>query len=629
MISIKAEPLIVERKDTLLKALIRAGMDRIPSNIILDKLLPGLGATYTEIHTQRNSIIIEPNVPVIKGKVGQQDDLMLLGIKLWGIYEGVTQLHVQKYLTDDSVPYKKLITTPESFDKIRDAVKNLKKRGIIIDIYSDYFCLFDECEKLNQDSGYRPKITNPVEDFFLFDKKAFVSATPLDIQHPKIKDFYRLVVEPNYVYKKDIELIITNDFANVLTEKLEALKDSPLVCIFYKPIAGIDSIIHSHGLAKDSKFFCSNKYTKQMIQKGYDAQSDFFLPLKKYNFFTSRYFSAFDIEHSVKPDIIILSDILQAEFSIIDPFTEAIQIQGRFRRGLDIGKNYNSLTHITNCDYKLQLQPKTPEQLDVEINEYRITHEDLYKRFNDATEPQVKEAVKKDMETSTYTKLLNKDRSLNEFAVNNLYNEERVKNYYKSPESLIKAYEDTKFFNVNYDGKPDNRFFLNQFKLDTKRGEGRKSKIMRLVFSLNKLNAGSNQNLPNGFNIKVSRNNLIGAFDDAHIIIDAYLKLGERFIYSVDYDFPKIDKALNLYMSNERLKGKEINLEIKNSFELNVKQDKNIYKQKLIEIYAPSRYNILDKVILTTIERHFEVLDNHGKPQTYELLKFKDLSANP
>ena len=35
----------------------------IPTNTILNKTLTGLGATHSEIHSKRNSIIIEPNVP--------------------------------------------------------------------------------------------------------------------------------------------------------------------------------------------------------------------------------------------------------------------------------------------------------------------------------------------------------------------------------------------------------------------------------------------------------------------------------------------------------------------------------------------------------------------------------------
>ena len=61
-------------------------LPEIPTNTILYKKLTGLGATYGEITAKRNSIIIEPNVPVIIGKCNDpkhKDD------NLFGVYEGV------------------------------------------------------------------------------------------------------------------------------------------------------------------------------------------------------------------------------------------------------------------------------------------------------------------------------------------------------------------------------------------------------------------------------------------------------------------------------------------------------------------------------------------------------------
>ena len=189
------------RGDRLISALKRQGLKNIPTNVVLDKTLPGVGATYTEIHAKRNSIIIEPNVPVIKGKVAKHEKLNLLGVHV-----KVTTEMVKRYLLNCNVEYKKILTTPEGFWKIKKAAN-----GIGLNIYTDFFCLFDECEKLNQDVGYRKKITNPVTDFFEFENKAFVSATPLAIHHPKVYEqhFQWLKIEPQFDYKKDIELILT------------------------------------------------------------------------------------------------------------------------------------------------------------------------------------------------------------------------------------------------------------------------------------------------------------------------------------------------------------------------------------------------------------------------------------
>ena len=43
-------------------------LEQISTDIILYKTITGLGATYSELKAARHSIVIEPNVPVIKGK---------------------------------------------------------------------------------------------------------------------------------------------------------------------------------------------------------------------------------------------------------------------------------------------------------------------------------------------------------------------------------------------------------------------------------------------------------------------------------------------------------------------------------------------------------------------------------
>ena len=46
-----------------------AVMPEIPTNSIINKTVTGCGATYAEINAPRHSVIIEPNVPVIEGKM--------------------------------------------------------------------------------------------------------------------------------------------------------------------------------------------------------------------------------------------------------------------------------------------------------------------------------------------------------------------------------------------------------------------------------------------------------------------------------------------------------------------------------------------------------------------------------
>jgi hypothetical protein len=599
--SLNIKPLPLFKGDNLISALKREGLKNIPSNVVLDKTLPGVGATYTEIHAKRNSIIIEPNVPVIKGKVAKHSELNLLGV-----YKGVTSEMVKRYLLNSTIKYKKILTTPEGFKKIKKAASNTA-----INIYTDFFCLFDECEKLSQDVGYRKKITNPVTDFFAFENKAFVSATPFKIHHPKVyeQNFTWLKVEPQFDYKKDIDLILTNDFANTLSDKLIELKGSKCVCIFYNSTDGINSVINSFKMQGQCKVFCSDKSKKKLEKLGFtNIESDYCEPLEKYNLFTSRFFSAIDIELNVQPDIIILSNLNQAEYTMIDPLTEAIQIQGRFRKIFADCKNYNSLTHITN--FKGDLKVKSEQQLDKEIEQYKATHGKIFTDYMGENNPIKKAALKKDLKRLSFNELLNRDEDIDDFAVHNLYNEERVKSYYTNLESLHEAYKESKFFNVTY--KTRLPFFSEEVKLKIRGKESMKNKLIRIVSILKKLP-----------NIEEIRQLLIQeSFEEANTIVDAYKKLGEDFIIQVDFSLAKIKKDLEKHEIEEKRFDPRILQVIKDTFELGNMQDRNFYKQELQKIY--SRFGIKYKVVQITIKDYYNIsLDNGLKPATYRLDRFK------
>ena len=120
---------------------LRDVLNEIPTNCILSKRIPGCGATTLELKTDRNSIIIVPNVPVIQSKVKKFPNMK-------GVFEDVKVGDVVNYLKENS--QYKIMTTPESFGKIKVACE---KCGI--NIYSEFFLLMDECHQLVKDVDYR------------------------------------------------------------------------------------------------------------------------------------------------------------------------------------------------------------------------------------------------------------------------------------------------------------------------------------------------------------------------------------------------------------------------------------------------------------------------------------------
>ena len=95
----------------------------LPSNAIINKTLTGIGATYCELNSPRNSFIIEPNVPVIKGKKKDFPNLIVY-------YSGIDFRGVERALKKDSDSPKKIMTTPESYEKVCDAAKKAAERRL-------------------------------------------------------------------------------------------------------------------------------------------------------------------------------------------------------------------------------------------------------------------------------------------------------------------------------------------------------------------------------------------------------------------------------------------------------------------------------------------------------------------
>lgn len=443
IINIEREELTISKGETLLDLYKREGYPHngTPTNYVIEKVEPGIGATYAELECKRNSVILEPNVPVIIGKTEGTDYL--------GIYEKTTKKMITDYLKNNQYMPKKLVTTPESYEK--KLIPAFNKLGI--DWHKDYFCLYDECEKLIQDTGYRPTIR--IKDFFDYERKAYVSATPLWTRNRKFLNsgFKWLKVTPDYDYKKDATLIITRSFNRTLRRELRRLlSTSKCICIFYKTTDGIATIVQDlleNGLIKDGdyKVFCSDKSVKKLkSMKLHHTYDHLKLPLAKVNFFTSRFFSAVDVKINKLADILVLSNYKQAVHSMIDPFTEAIQIQGRFRNKLDGDRRYNSLTFITNTNDKLKV--KSDKEIEREITTQLNTYASIKEKCDNATDATEKKALQKDLNKLSFNDFLDNDEELSEEVIDHVFNEERVKSYYQSPQALINAYNATGHFRL-------------------------------------------------------------------------------------------------------------------------------------------------------------------------------------
>jgi len=487
-------------------------MEFIPENAIIQKTLPGIGATYLEITSKRNSIIIEPNVPVIEGKRKKHPTVL-------GVMEGVTKQHIVVYL-ESSVEFKKIITTPESYHKVQEAFKQLG-----INYFEDYFFLFDECERITQDIDYRETIDAPMEDFWNFKRRSFISATPIQ---PTAKDFTAkgfkyILIQPNYDYKQDILILKTyNVLAMVKKDLSIILKDKTKIvdthCYFINSVDMIHCIIKDLDIKDISNIYSSVDAVKSFVKLGYKNTFSSLTPMNKFNFYTSRFFSAVDIEIDTKPNVTIVTDTIFAPHTMVIPQTESIQIVGRFRNGV------KSVQHITNVNSLLPY--KSIEDVKSDIKESANAYKTIFTLLKDSTSDGAKEVFNDALDRIEFAKLLTSDKSeINWFRYENKLLDQITKNIYHDLSYLLNAYQSSKFFNVKdldfrnyiYD---DKRFF--QRARSTKK-EMRKDIVIQLDnidFSIIDDNVYEIESLEH----------------EDSLIVSAYIKLGKDFIEKVDYN---------------------------------------------------------------------------------------------
>lgn len=543
-------------------------LPEIPTNTILYKKLTGLGATYGEITAKRNSIIIEPNVPVIIGKCNDpkhKDD------NLFGVYEGVYTDDIVNYLEKSKKKYYKILTTPESFQKVKDAFEELEMSA-----HCSCFLLFDECHKLVKDADYRNNITLPIDDFFKFDQKALVSATPIELNDPRFKEqnFKMIEIQPTFDYKKELWLHHTNNTLQALKtvlSKLDNEETAPLpICVFINSTDIIYSLMKQLDLLEDSAVFCAPKSVDKLKKNRFcnvyeEWNKD---KMKRYNFFTSRFFNAVDMELEEQPHVIMLTDVYFAEHTMIDPYTDAIQIVGRFRNGV------SSITYISNTKKGL------PQRSKEEIKGYLICSKEIYrtmKNFYDcATDRASRDAYRAALESLPFNRMLDRNGRENWFAIDNYMDEELMKNYFYDENSLYKAYDNCDSFIVYHAGYYCPLGDSERLKRENK-SQSIKDKRKEIVRQLEMLGDCVTE-----MELEYKRD-LIAADS---FIVEAYDTVGKEVIEKLKYSKKKITEAMIQKQYSEKATGTEVIRLIKNSFTVGQKYTCKHIKEEITRIYA-------------------------------------------
>ncbi len=527
-------------------------LSEIPSNIILSKTITGIGATTAEIKAKRHSIIIVPNKPVIEGKCRKHHNLI-------GVYEGVSEHEIaMSMLSADG--FCKIMTTPESYLKVRKACEMLN-----INIYDTFFILCDEAHQYIDDADYRESIVLPMDDFFKFKNKAMVSATLLEFSDPRFKahSFTTVKVVPNYPYKHKITAISTQCIFAEVKRLIQSTEKC--VCIFLNNVDMIYSIIDQLGIAEESAIFCSDK-SKRKVKGEYKYSSVHSSwnsdKMKRYSFFTSRFFNAFDLELSYNPDVIMITDANTIQYTMLDIDTDCIQILGRFRNGI------SSATHIFNTNPNIPY--KTAEQSEWEISALKYGYDVIKGLFDNAVTDVARFAFGSALETFPFKQYLRFDGKINYYAIDCSIHNSTVKGIYKDTEYIRDRYLNNPIFDmelvINYYPHDLEKLIIKHSKETVK--EKRKASVK----ILSELNTPPSE-------VECEILSLIRECDP--LIVEAYELLGKEGIEKVRYSEKGIKEAMILKKRHSTI----VKQLVQNSFNIGYRYSNNHIVSELSRIF--------------------------------------------
>ena len=566
----------------------------IETNTILNKIITGIGATYSEIKAPRHSIIIEPTRPVIYGKT---HDPKHKNDNLKGVWQGVYQDEITDYIETSLRQGKwiKILTTPESFRKVQDAFD-----GLDIDIRFDgYFLLFDECQKMVKDCDYRSDITLPMDLFFECRDKAIVSATPpTKYADPRFDHFQMVKLCPDYDYRMDLQLYTTNNVLQRTRELIDSLSsDERPIFFFVNSTDMILSLMKQLGIMEESAVFCSEKSVDKLrglkFRKAYEDWE--VKRMSRYNWLTSRFNSAFDIEIPELPNVVMLTECYIAEYTMIDPYMDAVQIVGRFRNGV------NGIYHISNCDIRYPIKSK--EQIEESFRAKQYVYEYLGTMAHSASTACQREEFLRAQTMIPFTRFLDENNKINPYKVDNYIDEETVKVTYNNCDNLLKAYEECGYFNVTPFNKPYKFGDSERLKIESK-SASIKEKRKEIVAQLEQLGTCETEA---EFQYKRDL-----AFADSQIV-EAYDLLGKDEIERLKYSVTKIREAIILKKHQMKAYATDAIKLINSLFYPQQWYSAKTIKEKIKEIFTVLEIPTTKAVTSHTINEYFEAREQKKK----------------
>ena len=322
---------VINRKDTSAVIHLSEVLNFLPAGFVY-KEETGMGATTLEIFAERNSIIVEPIKITASSKADKHICLYVGSETKFHKKKSPSKKEINDYANDKSIKFKKIIVVADSLPKVIEALGD--------DVFKDYFLLIDEIDSFQLDSSYRKSMESCMEIYKKFNKenRAMLSATKIEFSDPILKEEPLTEMKYNIKKPRNISIITTNpkDIHGVVIDMISKIiinHPNDKLFIGYNSVNGCfnlaEHLVDKSIINKDEiKILCSSA-SKNVAKEYYNELNDNKLP-GKVNFFTSAYFTGFDLIESYH--LITISGNKSKIQALSDRRIK--QIAGRSRTGL-------------------------------------------------------------------------------------------------------------------------------------------------------------------------------------------------------------------------------------------------------------------------------------------------------
>jgi len=273
---------------------------QLPSGII-DKKATGIGATYTELTSTRNSIIVVPTKALASSKA-KKHGALYVGSPTADHPNKVTIEDISNYHYNNQ-GHNKIVVVADSLGKVIQAIG--KK------VYEDYFILIDEIDSFQSESSYRPRLEAAVDHFFDFNEGCVVSATIRKFSDPRFNNLP--ITEVDYVKPENfmIRVMSYNNAEEIAAQIAMNSANSPTrTIIAFNSVTGIMKAIASlpEDIRGECKVLCSRSSLDKTEFNGvkYDGEIINGILPGRVNFMTSAYFVGVDVDEDAK--IFVIND---------------------------------------------------------------------------------------------------------------------------------------------------------------------------------------------------------------------------------------------------------------------------------------------------------------------------------